>query len=286
MNNQSARWDCPFCGRKGLLDSHTVCSACRTKRPAEVNFYYPEETGRENLPPEGKTKEKESGGCSVFLWGFGLAFLLIIVVIFFPTIKKTALSFFNAIDSLFSKNMEAVVLDHKWERTAALYQEKEVTAEGWEVPEGGTLIESYPDVHHKEKVHKGYRDGQRIVKVKRADGKYEERTETYREEIIEEVPVYKQKYKYRIPRWVKIEQLKTSGQDKNPYWPTDARLSIKEQYKIFDRGEKYLIIVEFPDGTTADAEASMPVWKDIVEGQNVKVVKHSLSGKYTITSGE
>ncbi|MGD2091505.1 MAG: hypothetical protein PVH61_35360 [Candidatus Aminicenantes bacterium] len=286
MNTQSARWDCPYCGREGLLESQTVCSACRAQRPAAVKFYYPEETGSETLTPQEKAKEKEAGGCAVFAWGFGLAFLLIIVVIFFPTIKKTALSIFNAVDSLFSKNMEAVVLDHRWERTADLYQKREVTEEGWEVPQGGTLIESYPAVHHKEKVHKGYRDGERTVKVKKADGKYEERTETYREEIIEEVPVYKEKYKYRIPRWVKIEQLKTSGQDKNPYWPTDYRLNIKEQYKIFDRGEKYFIIIEFPDGTTADAEASRRVWKDIVEGQNVKVVKHSLSGTYTIVQKE
>jgi hypothetical protein len=282
MNNQSARWDCPYCGRKGLLASQTACSACRAKRPVEVNFNYPEETGSETLPPQEKAKEKESSGCSVFLWGFGLAFLLIIIVIFFPTIKKTALSFFNAIDSLFTKKMEAVVLDFKWERTAALHQKKEVTAEGWTVPQGGTLIESYPAEHHKEKVHKGYRNGQRTVKVKGADGKYEERTETYREEIIEEVPVYKQKYKYLIPRWVKIEQLKTSGQDKKPYWPIDYRLDNKEQYRILDREEKYFIVIEFPDGSTADAEVSKPVWDDTVEGLKVKVVKHSLSGKYTI----
>jgi hypothetical protein len=268
------------------LESHTVCSACRAKRPAEVDFYYPEERGREDLPAGEKTKEKESSGCSVFLWGFGLAFLLIIVVIFFPTIKKTAVSLFNAIDSLFSKDVEAVVLDHKWERTADLYQQKEVTTEGWTVPEGGTLIESYPAVHHKEKVHKGCRDGQRTVKVKRDDGKYEERTETFREEIIEEMPVYKQKYRYRIPRWVKIEQLKASGQDKNPYWPTDARLNNKKQYRISDLRGKYLVILKLPDGTTANAEVSKPVWDDIVEGQNVKVVKHSLSGKYTIVTGE
>ena len=42
----------------------------------------------------------------------------------------------------------------------------------------------------------------------------------------------------------------------------------------------------YPDGTTADAEVSKPVWDDIVEGQNVKVVKHSLSGKYTIVTGK
>jgi len=286
MNNQSATWDCPYCGRQGLLASQTVCSACRAKRPVEVTFNYPEETGSETLPPQEKTKEKEAGGCAVFAWGFGLAFLLIIIVIFFPTIKKTAVSFFNAIDSLFTKNMEAVVLDFKWERTAALYQKKEVIAEGWVVPQGGTLIESYPAEHHKEKVHKGYRNGQRTIKVKGADGKYEERTETYREEIIEEVPVYKQKYKYRIPRWVKIEQLKTSGQDKKPYWPTDYRLDNREQYRVLDREEKYFIVIEFPDGSTADTEVSKPVWENTVEGLKVKVVKHNLSGKYTIATGE
>jgi hypothetical protein len=64
MNTQSARWDCPFCGREGLLESQTVCSACRAQRPAAVKFYYPEETGRESLPAKEKTKEKESMGCS------------------------------------------------------------------------------------------------------------------------------------------------------------------------------------------------------------------------------
>ena len=286
MNTQPARWDCPNCGRKGLPDSKTVCSACQTPRPVDVKFYTPEETGKENLSSQGETKEKKTIGCSAFVWGFGLAILLIIAVIFFPTIKKTASSLFNKVDSLFSKNIQAVVAGFKWERTAYLYEEKEVTDEGWTVPEGGTLIESFQVVHRKEKVHKGYREGQRTVKVKTADGKYEERTETYREEVIEEVPVYKKKYKYRILRWVRIEELKTSGQHRKPYWPTDARAANIKRYKISSRREKFFITIKLPAGTTADAEVSKPVWDDAAKGQDVHVLKHGISGKYTIIAGE
>ena len=80
------------------------------------------------------------------------------------------------------------VTDIGWECEVQLQELKTVTESDWSVPSGARVRDSYSDIY----------------------------TYTYVNNI--PIPIYETKYDYDVERWVKGRTIKTSGNNKSPYY--------------------------------------------------------------------
>lgn len=289
MGISNIRWTCPSCGRKDLLESKIACSDCQAKRPKDVSFYYVEEVaGEEELPPLDKKEKKGEFGCGVFFWGIGLACLLMAIIAFFPHIEKAASSVFSTVGSWFSEDLNAEITGLKWERVATLMELTEVTESGYSLPQGATLIstEKVRQYGETKRIDRGVRKVTRTITVTGSDGNPEEKTVEYEDKVIDEMPVYRDEYTYRIKRWKAIKELKSAGRDKNLWWLDDFRLSDEKNYRIGTRKEFKYVTLRLPDGSSAEAEAGTDLWNTAKTGDKIKVIKHGITGKYSVAPPE
>jgi hypothetical protein len=309
-----ANWDCSFCGSDNLATA-THCRSCSNPRTAtekrlEVREYglndVPEDSeearGLElkddrarGLKPEHPETEyrkafnqssppKKTNKTVLWIGGFFLFGFIILMILTFM-----------------QKEISVEVTQMHWERTIETEQYKEVTEEGWKVPSGGRVIDSYRAVHHTEKVPDGYetrtREAKRQVGTeeyvcgKRDLGNgyfedkycsrpvYETYTEEYQVQRYREEPVYRTKYRYAIFKWVPAANINSSGNDKSPEWGDTDLIDRDKNRRERNRTEVYSIQVQDEKGKTHEEKLSFSRWKTINRGDQLKARRNGL-GQY------
>ena len=195
---------------------------------------------------------------------------------------------------LLPKTQDVVIDGFSWDRTITIEEYKTVQESDWAVPDGGRVyderieIKTYVQVldhyetktrtwteqviDHYEDYVSGYKDlgngrFQEIIS-KRPVYKTVTKSETYQEPVYRQDPVYATKYYYEIERWVFKENIKTSGNDKNPIWgdftstATTRESGRKESYHILTTNEK---------GKQKEYDLTFSEWDALQIGQKVKL---------------
>lgn len=191
-----------------------------------------------------------------------------------------------------------------FEYTAKIsYEEyKLVTEDDWTLPAGAEKLGEYRAIHHYNKVPDGYETKTRQVQVKVGEKQvkvgvkdlgngyfkdiyenepvYETKTETYRETRYRDVPVFMNKYKYRMQKWVQERPVELSGKDKNL-----AFLRREEEFKKSpDRfrnirtDAKFFLTVIDESGETHTDDVKFETWSGSELNKSLTAEKSSLFG--------
>jgi hypothetical protein len=266
-------WHCDHCGADNKAGS-TKCRQCGNDRTQEDEARETREYGLDEVPhsdedtrpkkdktPPPPPPSKSRKG----LWGcLGVIGLIVAVLAFF----------------FWPKSVVATVAGHRFERTIDVETYGPVQRSGWDLPAGATLIRQYQDVHHHDKVVDRYETRTRTVQEKVGEEryvcgkkdmgnghfkdkyctrpKYRNKTETYREPVYRDVPVYKTKYEYTIMDWSVAQTLKAEGPAKPARWPdTPAATDTRRQGK---KTEKYWLKLKDEKGKEHELEAPYAIW--------------------------
>lgn len=282
-------WVCSNCS-SGNKHWDTFCGSCGSPFRSEDRdtILAEKEYDSKQVPRSGKevvqpVKETRRKGLSPVKRGGILTAILAAVGSFLAT---------------FSTDIQVEVVGFEWERTVQVEKYIEVEEEDWEIPASGKLIKSFEDIHHYDKVFKGYETKTRTKKVavgteRYVCGKkdlgngyfedkycdrtiYENRTETYREEVYENVPVMATKYRYSIFRWKPDETLTTEGNDHVPQWGTKPVLQDPSSFRIANRSGKYTLVFEDHKGEKHYEVIDFDLWQSIQWGDMLPAKKSTV----------
>lgn len=343
------RWDCEYCGNKGVMGNYLHCTKCGAKRPKEVTFYLPTEA--EIIEDEKEIADAESGpdwycshcnghnkvtyeyckSCgSAWREQDGDTFLkerefteenvprsadapqTAATVVptkkgLRPGVKRAGIigAIIAAITgflSTFSSTIDVEITSFEWERTVQVEKYTLVTEEDWQVPAGGKQLTSFRDIHHYNKVSRGFVTKTRTKQVQTGTEKYvcgkrdmgngyfqdiycdrpiyQTQEETYDEEEFDNVPVYATKYRYTIMKWIDDEPLKTSGKDHNAQWGTKPELNDPNKFRIKNKWGKYWIFVKDHRGENHKEEFQESKWQALKLGDKLPALKSTFYGYY------
>lgn len=201
----------------------------------------------------------------------------------------------------YTKETTVSVASFEWERTIEVEQNREVTKEGWEVPQGGRMINQYRAIHHYDKILEGYETRTRTVREEvgteqyvcgtRSLGNgymedkyctrkvYENREEEYEEPIYRKEAVYRQKYKYTIYEWTAVNPLLTSGKNHDAQWANTQAIEQDPNQRVRNKRGKYLVFVKDKKQNIHQEEVPLEKWKSYQIGQELKA-KEGIGGGY------
>ena len=195
------------------------------------------------------------------------------------------------------KQAEGVVDGFSWERSISIEEYKTFQESDWSLPPGARLertqteIRGYEQVldhyetktrtyteevlDHYETVVVGYRDlgngtFEEITEQK-AVYRTETKTETYQDPVYRDEPIYATKYYYEIDRWTHSKYVKSSGNDKEPYWETYI---CKDKEREGTKSETYKITIVTDDGKQETYTLDFNVWNNLNKGDKVKLKVH------------
>jgi len=289
-------WVCAYCQAQNTA-TDTVCNSCGSPntpqeehRKLEEKVYDLSEvpTSSEDIkrnkqtppPPPPKKSRK---------W-LKILGIIVGVVLFFVFL------------STFKSDVDVNVDQKQWSRTIKIEKFDFVTEEDWQVPAEGQLLESFQAVHHHDRVSRGYETKTRTVQVKVGEEKYvsgqkdlgngyfedvystrpiyEDRTETYEEEVFEDVPVYQTKYRYKIKKWAETTPLVASGTGDAAVYPQFDATNAEVPLRSVDTVEVYKLIITDHSGEKQEEECDFAFWQTTKEGGTVKALKSSVFGTY------
>lgn len=204
------------------------------------------------------------------------------------------------IDYLRETEISVTVDRLEWNRSIALEEYREVTEEGWEIPDGGRELSNFRAIHHHDRVSKGFETKTRTVREKVGTesytcGKrdmgngyfedktctravYESRQETYKEEVFKKVPVYRTKYKYAVFRWGEAPPIQTSDSNKKPEWGDVSQLVDNKNLREAGRTEVYIVKVIDDKGEKHEHTIDRSRWDQLTVGQSIKALRGGLGG--------
>lgn len=189
------------------------------------------------------------------------------------------------------------VQDLRWERGVEVEALRTLTLEDWNVPGDGRIISSSRQIRRYDRVLDHYETRTRQVSeqvltgydteryvcgtIDNGNGFFEDRyctrsvpryetkysTETYREPIYRNDPVYDTKYVYQVDRWQTDRFVKASGET-NPYWPTPDGLGPRQRVGD-ERIQRYIVVMTDPRGRTHERDVSNENWSRLDEGEVV-----------------
>lgn len=186
-----------------------------------------------------------------------------------------------------STTKTGVVKDFYWERCIDIEKLTTVVENDWVLPYDARVIDkkmelrTYKDVldHYETKTREyqeevfdhyktevvGYKDlgNGYFEEIESQTPVYrtETRTKTYQEPVYRKEPVYDYKYYYARDVWKGYDVSKSSGHDKNPYWPK-TNLS-NEKYREGERKEIYSISILTDENKEEKYYFDFKDWKKI-----------------------
>ncbi|HPR36151.1 MAG TPA: zinc finger Ran-binding domain-containing protein [Spirochaetota bacterium] len=179
---------------------------------------------------------------------------------------------------------------------------KLVTEEDWSLPAGAEKISEFRAIHHYDKIPDGYITRTREVQVQIGTKKvktgvkdlgngyfkdiyeerpvYETRTERYNETKYRDVPVYMQKYKYRIMKWIDERPIEYSGKNKDISFnlKADELKKSPDRFRNIKTDSKYYLSVIDAGGKNYKDDVSFNTWKNTELNQSIKAEKSKFFG--------
>ncbi len=290
-------------------DAHWICEYCDTQNQAWANYCFncgsPRNEAKRDYfgnglngypshrpattpaPQQSSAKPRKS-----FFKRFrGSIIFLIIILLFFWMIKPITRS--------------ATVSSLEWERSIDIEEYMNVTESDWSLPKNANLhekrreIKNYRQVldHYEtrtRKVAEKVRDGYDVDRRDLGNGQFEEvrtpryktkyKTETYKEPVYRNEPVYATKYYYDVDKWVKSDSSVSSGSGKSPYW-NDTGLEKSVSSPAYGdkregaRTEKYYAVIVTKKGAEYRKEYTFDQWQALNEGDKIKYRTSKFSEK-------
>ncbi len=300
--NCNPDWICPYCNSLNSA-SYTTCQSCGSERTFENLDYFTNKKSKEcedsNDTYEGKTELSESftekfkqepsrvaSRCMGFIedrWKQILIIFSIVAVII------------GLIYIFIPNSQEITINSFSWERSIEIEKYQTVDESGWSLPEGAQLHNSKLEIYTYEQVLDYYETKSKQVAKQRISG-YEEyvvgyrdlgngyfeeitsqkpiyetyyETEYYQEPVYRSEPVYKTKYYYEIDKWLYDRTLRTSGDDKTPYWEEVSTL--KEDERVSNKKEKYYVNGITQKGNEKQISIPYEEWTDLKVGETIKI---------------
>lgn len=190
------------------------------------------------------------------------------------------------------KTQEGIVDSFAWQRSISIEEYKTLNESDWVLPAKARLqytqeeIKTYERVvdhyetktrtyteqvlDHYETVVTGHQDNGNgtftEITAEKPVYRTETKTETYEEPVYRDEPVYATKYYYEIDRWMHKDYIKTSGEDKNPYW---GEYQYKEKEREGSKTENYEITVINKEEKVNTYSVDYDVWKNLEKGETV-----------------
>jgi hypothetical protein len=294
-------WDCDHCDTKGLLGkSQRHCPNCGAPQSA-IKRYFPSPEQQQavqghvyegadhncpacNAPMGAKAKNCTQCGSPMDgskvvadivqkaaavkpkrkIWPYvliGIALFIFLIWFFF----------------IRTKSASSEVTGHRWERTVAIEEFKEVAQQKWR---DEVDIDAYnTSCVQKQRSTKQRQDGEdcHTEKIDKKDGTFEQVKKCSPHMVSD--PVNDDWCTYNVKRWTKVDEMKTTGTGMTPAWPANpppkdtaqtlgARRSGAQDEKLYvDLGKL---------GACAVSEA---MWKKLADGQKVKLDVRARSGE-------
>ncbi len=308
---QGPDWLCPYCGSLNRI-RFKYCSNCGAEKDSAEDDYFTNQDKQDKKEAEKEAelkkltgKDKKGSGKSgkggdiskkqkmplrkklLIISAAVLAFFAVLLFIFWP------------------RNYNATVGGTGWAREIDIEAWRTVQEDDWQVPDGGRVYDTKEEIHHYVQVLDHYETKTREVServydgedthtsyVNNGDGTFTEETystpryrteyhtETYREPVYRDEPVFAIKYYYEIERWVVDREEKSEGADSEPYWP-EYTLAANERTGF--RGEAYTMGIYVKDKSYT---VSLPLerWETFQKGDQIEVTMSA--GQITKINGE
>ena len=183
----------------------------------------------------------------------------------------------------------------EWQREIAVEEYQLCHESDWSLPSGAKLTKKKNEIHHYNKVLDHYETKTKKVAHRVQDGystsykdlgngqfkevqtpryRTEYTTETYKEPVYKNVPVYQTKYYYDIGRWKGITPIVAHGMNKEAYWPETSLPTGVSNPSYGDRRqgsrkETYWVILKNKKGKTEKHEYSQGEWNAMNLGDTV-----------------
>lgn len=304
LESDDPNWNCDYCGYQNYYTDLT-CQGCGAPRSEATSDYFGNDFNSNNPTPNLSSEtvqqsteprsKSESSKFNSFKQHAGpllhksiiLSIIVCLIWIFIP-ITRTA-----------------TITGFEWERIIDVETFTECHENGWSVPNGAHVTKQKSEIHHYNKVLDHYETKTKRVAHKEQDGytttykdlgngqskvvktpKYKivYKTETYKEPVYRQEPVYKTKYYYDIGRWKETSTLFTSGVDQKPYWhDTDLPSYVDDpkydDQKLGDRYETYSVIIKDDKGKNQSVNYSFENWKKLEVGAEIKYKTFRFSRK-------
>lgn len=227
---------CPNCGAKSG-ESMQKCGSCGLSRTDDIKPQLQEAAANIVNPAEGVVEQQISAQppkplSKALKIGCGITAILLLVFVFLATITKEG---------------QIQIVATSWERTIELVEYQTVEETGWrgEMPTAARELSSKSKIRSYEDVPDGFEEvdeiyteqirvGEKMVedgRIDLGDGKfkinysiepiYEEKTSSRRvtRQKFRKEPVYDEKVRYQLDKWVEIEPARSSGTTDEPKWP-------------------------------------------------------------------
>ena len=225
-----ADWTCAYCGSLNKHDQDN-CSNCGAPREDNKGDYF--DNQEHNAEKAAKLEKehqavgigvkKKSNGRGAIIGVIAIVLILLMVFLMMP------------------KSSTAEVTAKAWDIEQEIEQYGTVEEEGWELPDGATVLDSSMEVHHYEQVLDHYEDvevekSRQVLDhydtetsyVDNGDGTFSEETsevpvyvteyytEWEEEPVYVDEPVYQPYYLYIVDKWSYERSVITSGTTDDP----------------------------------------------------------------------
>lgn len=176
-----------------------------------------------------------------------------------------AAAIFCGVALLWKKEATVTVTGHTWQRTIEVEAKKQVTESAWkeDVPSGARNLSCTKEQQSTKKI----KDGETCNTVRKdmGDGTYKKVKEckpNYKEE-----PVYGQKCRYTVEKWVTDRTAKASGDSPSDKiaWP-DPKLSLGQREG--SRSESFVVKFRSNDGDDLTCSTSQSRWASLKQGSS------------------
>lgn len=302
LESDDPNWNCNYCGYQNYYNDLT-CQGCGAPRAESKADYFGNDFNNNNTvsgnhselaqpntvtTTDSKTSRfKTFNKQKVFRIGvIGIVFACLLWI-FLPITRTATITGFS------------------WKRTIAVETFTECHESGWTVPSGAHITKEKSEIHHYDKVLDHYETKTKRVAHREQDGytttykdlgngqskvvktpKYKTvyKTETYKEPVYRQEPVYKTKYYYDIGRWKETSTLCTAGVDQQPYWhDTDLPSYVDnpkyDDQKLGDRYEEYSVRIKDDKGKNQLVNYSYDDWKKLEIGSKIQYKTFRFSHK-------
>ncbi len=288
-----ADWICTYCSGHNKA-WQTQCSSCGNAKSVangdkvideKIEYYDQKKNDAKSALP--KPPKKSSGSSKKLLKIIGFIVLGVVTL---------------SILASFDKEIEVQILEHGWERTVQMEENKLVAEEDWKLPQGAKLVKSYQAIHHYNEVLVGHEQRTRTVQIQTGTRKvvcgqknmgngyfedvycnepiYENREESYQEPIYRKDPVYQTKYQYNIYRWKEISPIQAKGIMKNANWPETPKSFTGNNFRQGEKKQRYWLKFKLPNGEVKQEEMPYEKWKQYPEKGKAKAIKSMIFGFY------